>query len=121
MDLGDLGPREGEASFYEWRWSYSAPLLLPWLVLLVSIVGIRANRDRRAWLILVPLMIVNLSYLLLKKIGDTDYTLVIKGNTVVSIDPPGINGPLYQRSHCRENHTPWISRSRFLSEENIVW
>jgi hypothetical protein len=56
-----------------------------------------------------------------EKIGDRAYTLVIKGNTVVSIDPPGLNGPLYQNAHYHENETRWISRQRFVSDEQIIW
>jgi len=37
------------------------------------------------------------------KIGEVDYTLIVKGNTVVSVDPPGKLCPLYQRAHYREN------------------
>lgn len=33
------------------------------------------------------------------------YTIVRKGNDVVSIDPPGRYCPLYQRDHYRENAT----------------
>jgi DUF1680 family protein len=35
-------------------------------------------------------------------IGGVSYKLEIRGNTVLSIDPPGYNGPLYERSYYRE-------------------
>lgn len=35
------------------------------------------------------------------KLGGRLYTLVIKGNEVVSIDPPGKHYPYYQRDHYR--------------------
>ncbi len=54
-------------------------------------------------------------------IGGLPYTLIIKGNTVVSIDPPGRNGPLYQRAHYRENQVRWRKVNRFVPEESIVW
>jgi hypothetical protein len=48
-------------------------------------------------------------------IGNRDYALVLKGDTVVHIDPPGRNGPLYQRDHYRENETRWVERERFVA------
>jgi hypothetical protein len=49
------------------------------------------------------------------------YTVVRKGNEVVSIDPPGTYGPLYQRAHYRQNATRWRKAERFVSEENLYW
>ena len=54
-------------------------------------------------------------------IGGVDYTLVIKGNTVVLIDPPGKNNPLYQRDHYRTDPTRWYKTSRFVTNEHIQW
>jgi hypothetical protein len=53
-----------------------------------------------------------------EKIVDKEYTLVIKGNTVISIDPSGKLCPLYQREYYR-NNMPWRSVRRFVSE-NII-
>lgn len=51
-----------------------------------------------------------------------DFTLVIKGNTVVFIDPPGQNNPFYQRAHYRENTVRWVERKRFVwSEPSLDW
>jgi len=47
-------------------------------------------------------------------IGGIPYTLIIKGNDVVSIDPPGELYPLYQRVHYRDNHVHWVKRERFI-------
>ncbi|NOH02217.1 MAG: hypothetical protein HND47_09800 [Chloroflexi bacterium] len=46
-------------------------------------------------------------------IGDVSYTLIIKGNDVVSIDPPGQWHPFYQREHYREK-VHWVKRERFV-------
>jgi len=60
--MGGIGPDEGRASVYRWRW-YNAVLgLLPWLILIVAAVGIKANRDHRTLLLLVPLALANLLY-----------------------------------------------------------
>ena len=41
-----------------------------------------------------------------EKIVHKDYTFVMRGNTVISIDPPGKYCPLYQREYYR-NDMPW--------------
>jgi hypothetical protein len=56
-----------------------------------------------------------------EKIGTATYTLVLRGNTVVSIDPPGSNGPLYQRSQYRSNQTQWRTVQRFVPEDAVRW
>lgn len=52
-------------------------------------------------------------------IGSVLYTLVIKGNEVVFIDPPGKIHPLYQRSHYRENNTRWKKIKRFVPDKHL--
>jgi hypothetical protein len=49
------------------------------------------------------------------------YTLIRKGNEVVSIDPPGRYYPLYQRDHYRNRQVRWRSIERFVSETSISW
>jgi len=57
-----------------------------------------------------------------EKIGAGTYTLTLRGNTVVSIDPAGVNGPLYQgRVKCRNPEVAWKSVQRFVSDETIEW
>ncbi len=48
-------------------------------------------------------------------IGDVPYTLIIRGNDVVSIDPPGRWHPFYQRAHYREDQARLVSRQRFVA------
>ena len=50
-----------------------------------------------------------------------EYTVVRRGNDVVSIDPPGRNGPLYQRGHYRGGETLWRKATRFVPDEEIEW
>ena len=54
-------------------------------------------------------------------IGNVLYTLEIKGNTVVSIDPPGKNGPLYERAYFRAHEAPMVKVQRFVADEQIKW
>jgi hypothetical protein len=57
-----------------------------------------------------------------ERIGPESYTLIIKGNTVVSIDPVGQNGPFYQnRGKYRKEGVQWRQVKRFLPEEQITW
>jgi len=56
-----------------------------------------------------------------ERIGGADYTLIIKGNTVICIEPPGKNCPLYQREHYRTNQVHWRKMKRFVSNECIYW
>lgn len=49
------------------------------------------------------------------------YKAVIKGSTVVSIDPPGVSCPLFQREHYRENLTRWHRVSRFVADKSVAW
>lgn len=66
-NLGNVGPQQGEAVNYNWKWSYSAPGYVIWLVLILAIVFPKANHNPRILLILVPLVIVNLLWLVLKQ------------------------------------------------------
>jgi len=52
-------------------------------------------------------------------IGTVDYTLVIKGDTVLHIDPPGRNLPLYRRDHYRSSEPRHIEVERFLSDTEL--
>ncbi len=45
------------------------------------------------------------------------YKIVRKGNEVVSIDPPGIDGRLYQREHYRADRSRMRKVTRFVSSE----
>lgn len=49
------------------------------------------------------------------------YTLVRRGNDVVSIDPPGQYCPLYQRGHYRTGQTAYQKVTRFVSDEDFAW
>gem|GEM_PF-391162 len=56
-----------------------------------------------------------------QRIGNVDYTLIIKGNTVVNIDPQGKSCPLYQREHYRSNTARLKKTKRFLCDKIIDW
>jgi hypothetical protein len=57
-----------------------------------------------------------------ERIGAQTYRLVMRGNTVLSIDPPGKNGPLYQdRVKYRSGEVAWKQVSRFVPQHDILW
>ena len=89
-DIGDLGPKQGTAVVYNWKWYYSTPTLALWLVLVLAIVLVKANRNPHALLILVPLLIVNLLWLVFKKTlgfssADAEMFGMVFNSLVVSI------------------------------------
>jgi len=49
------------------------------------------------------------------------FTLIRKGNEVVSIDPPGRNHPLYQREHYRDDTPRFKKITRFVADQSIAW
>lgn len=69
-NLGDVGPQQGEAVNFDWKWSYSAPGFIIWLVLILALVLPKANHDPRILLIFVPLVIVNLLWLAFKEVSS---------------------------------------------------
>jgi hypothetical protein len=57
-----------------------------------------------------------------ERIGTKTYTLVMKGNTVVSIDPPGEKMPLYQdRASLLKGELPWKKVQRFVADTDVNW
>jgi hypothetical protein len=56
-----------------------------------------------------------------ERIGGVDYSYTLKGNTVVSVDPPGKYYPLYQRDRYRRGPVHWREVERFVSTEQMAW
>jgi len=56
-----------------------------------------------------------------QKIGNRTYALVVKGNTVISVDPAGEQCPMYARSQYRGSAAPRRTVRRFLASEEIAW
>ena len=55
-----------------------------------------------------------------ERMWGVDYTMVIKGNSVVSIDPPGKYYPFYQKDHYRKNQVRWVKRKQFIATQKPV-
>lgn len=56
-----------------------------------------------------------------ERLGCVDYKLEIKGNTVISVDPPGQTGAIYQRAHYKADEEAWRKVQRFVPEDQISW
>jgi hypothetical protein len=54
-------------------------------------------------------------------LGTVEYALEMKGNTVISVDPAGTNGAIYQRARYKSSEMPWRTVDRFVAEEPISW
>jgi hypothetical protein len=67
MDIDDLGARESSAVTYTWSFVNNISGLVVWLVLGGVFVLFRENRSRKALLVLVPLLVVNVLWLGIKK------------------------------------------------------
>lgn len=81
-NLADAGPQQGETANFDWRWSYSAPGFVIWLVLILATVLPQANRNPRILLIFIPLVIVNLIWLLFKKISGMSSSSASQFDTI---------------------------------------
>ena len=55
-----------------------------------------------------------------QRIGTVDATLVLKGSTVVDINPEGRYRPLYKRAQYR-GPTRWKNVVRFAPDQNLEW
>lgn len=54
------------------------------------------------------------------RIVDKDYKVIVRGNEIVDIDPPGVYHPLFQRSKYRQDKTQWRTVERFVTEEVVA-
>jgi len=54
-----------------------------------------------------------------EKMGRETYTLLVRGSTVVSIDPPGRICPLFRREYLREDPPRWRNVTRFVAAQAI--
>jgi hypothetical protein len=54
-------------------------------------------------------------------LGTNRYTLEIKGNTVLSVDPSGKHGAIYQRAYYKASEAPWRTVQRFVPDPEIKW
>ena len=55
-----------------------------------------------------------------EKMGSATYTLLVRGNTVVGIDPPGKTCPLFQREYLRQNQPRGAKFSASLPKRHLT-
>ena len=58
-----MGLNEDTAVVYHWKWYNNVQALALWVILIGAIVLVKANRNPRALLIMLPLLVVNLLWL----------------------------------------------------------
>ena len=78
LEVGSLGAKEGPPVVFHWRWYYHFPTLPLWALILLLLIVPKTNRDRRACLILIPLVVVllvwRMPFRLLSASDDTTET-----------------------------------------------
>ncbi len=57
-ELGDWGTGKCPPLFFYWRWYYSVPSLILWLLIGFLLVASKENRHWQAWLVLIPLVLL---------------------------------------------------------------
>ena len=50
---------------------------------------------------------------------DKEYEVLVRGNEIVDIDPPGTRCPIFQRPEYRENKTRWRTAERFVADRVV--
>ncbi|MBT3275788.1 MAG: hypothetical protein HN368_21745 [Spirochaetales bacterium] len=55
------------------------------------------------------------------EIENQNYTVTLRGNDVVYIDPAGKTCPLYQKGHFRLGETSWKKTNRWVPDKEISW
>jgi hypothetical protein len=58
QELGQLGLLQGAPTLFRWHWCYHTATAPLWALILLLLVIPKANRNRQAWLILIPLVAV---------------------------------------------------------------
>ena len=49
------------------------------------------------------------------------YRVLLRGNTCVAIDPPGVDCPLFERDFYRSTTTRWHKVTRFVADKVLDW
>jgi hypothetical protein len=60
QEIDGIGPCVSKPAVVEWRWQYGAATVPLWALVALLLVIPKANRNRQAWLILIPLALVML-------------------------------------------------------------
>ena len=104
-----MGQKQGAEVVYNWRWYHSMPSLALWLVLAAAMILIKKNRTPRILLILVPLLIVNILWLLLTQMmgfnssGDVEMFNMMFNSLVAGVTFLWLFAPKLGRFN------PWIA------------
>ena len=75
QDIGELGPDVGGPVVYDWKFYYNLPAAGLWGLLVVAIVLIKDNRNIRALAVLIPVLVIYVSWLVLERMLGMDSAL----------------------------------------------
>lgn len=67
-DIGDMLLQQGEAAVFNWKWYYSVPGMIIWLVLIAALVLPKSNRNINVLAIWFPITVLSLLWSLFVKI-----------------------------------------------------
>ena len=49
-------------------------------------------------------------------LAQRDFEVLVRGNVIVNIEPPGEHHPMFNRQHYRSGKTQWTTKDRFVSD-----
>lgn len=59
LDIGGLGPHTSDPVPVQWQWYYHLPSFAGWALIVALLLLVRENRNRQAWLILIPFLLLS--------------------------------------------------------------
>ena len=68
QNLGHLGKKESSPVVVDWQWYYHVPSLGLWIVLAALLILVRSNHCFQAWLIVLPVLAVQLGWSMLARL-----------------------------------------------------
>jgi lipopolysaccharide export LptBFGC system permease protein LptF len=98
-ELGDLGPSEGAAVSFQWRWYYPAPSVGLWALLVFLLILVKRTHTARAWLILIAVVLA----IILWQMEGLSPLFVSLGAAAIIVWLVGGAHPTYRARHRGES------------------
>ena len=83
--LGEFGPVDGEGFTYNFKRIYHWQGFIPWVVFGLAFVCLKENRNSRASLLLIPVAVVGLLYLMVRKMMGMPSGVVVEFNAMFKV------------------------------------
>jgi hypothetical protein len=81
-NFGDFGQQLGEAVTFNWKWYYTAPRFVIWLVLIAALALPKSNRNINALAIFFPIAVLSLFWSIFLKVFQTTSSNAIQFSTM---------------------------------------